>query len=124
MFSFFPSNSSIPHRIFICKDILTYFLLAVPYDGNAIGAYKQDKMQLIKGWIAPATTEGGYWLVVSGDYGGAFAPRSLIGNSAVLSYTSVTTEKRSGIDFDSSRVARTGNETAPASLSAYPTITY
>jgi hypothetical protein len=89
-----------------------------PYDGGAIGSVILDALQNIAGRVARIF-----------DDSAAFDSTTLFYNAqpaGSLTHTVATTSSTHGYDFlfDASRVARTANETRPASVSVYVCVAY
>jgi hypothetical protein len=101
-------------------------LLLNPYDGNSIGSFKPDKMQKITGSIYfTGGGAGGVSLSSYSDQNGALRPviDAPGGEFDIFKYS--TTGGR-GVALDSSKSpnARTGDETAPVSISVLFCIYY
>jgi hypothetical protein len=90
-----------------------------PYDGKQIGKFSEDKMQLITGRIIYFGNDGDPGPdVVGGAFKYGWPTTNGRFNLALGDYTLLAAT------FDNSRVARTGDETAPAWIAVYICIRY
>jgi hypothetical protein len=93
---------------------------STPYDGGANGSFKQDQVQNATGSFVIRNTPVSATIVFDG---GVFST-TVVSSWPDVALTLGGNANVQQITFDLSRVARTGIETAPASISGNVYITY